>query len=442
MHTRRTHTHTRKYTGTHVMAPDPMLLDVEDDDYASDQDSDFAPDDAPGGDDAAVQDGDDDDDASSSDGGDGDDGPSTRGPPAGRKRDAAVDSKADRQNENDDDGGEGFENSGDEAIIQKAHKKKLKKSSKRAGGGGGVGGGGDHDNEEEDEGGEGGLVRTRAMRAAEKAERRDRGVVPSGPVTVDVDDLWARMTAGPVVPGRKPEGGEDQQGGGGDTVAATSSDGGDKKNQEPGALVGDASAEPGDDVVKNSSGTKKDSGDTPATIKIKRTYNFAGKVHTEEKLVARDSAEAKLYIASLDPKSAEYLALTTTTAATSDEDADADAAAEELRRPRKAFRSIFEPVVADPSALQRADLNLGLSTALQLREASFRQGGGAKAKKLNVVEKSRMDWAGFVDKEGIKDELELAGRSKESYAHRQDFLGRVEANREDEARRARLAGRG
>ena len=34
-------------------------------------------------------------------------------------------------------------------------------------------------------------------------------------------------------------------------------------------------------------------------IKIKRTYNFAGKVHTEEKLVARDSAEAKLYLASL-----------------------------------------------------------------------------------------------------------------------------------------------
>ena len=44
-----------------------------------------------------------------------------------------------------------------------------------------------------------------------------------------------------------------------------------------------------------------------------------------------------------------------------------------------------------------------MNVRLELREQQ------AKAKKLNVVEKSRMDWAGFVDKEGIKDELELAG---------------------------------
>ncbi|GJC86451.1 SWR1-complex protein 5 [Colletotrichum liriopes] len=65
----------------------------------------------------------------------------------------------------------------------------------------------------------------------------------------------------------------------------------------------------------------------------------------------------------------------------------------------------------------------------------------AQAKKLNTVEKSKMDWAGFVDKEGLKDELELAGRAKGSYAERQDFLARSEAKRDEEARRARLAGR-
>ena len=58
-----------------------------------------------------------------------------------------------------------------------------------------------------------------------------------------------------------------------------------------------------------------------------------------------------------------------------------------------------------------------------------------------TVEKSRMDWAGFVDKEGIKDELALAGRAKGSYAERQDFLARTEARREDDARRLRLAGK-
>jgi hypothetical protein len=155
-------------------------------------------------------------------------------------------------------------------------------------------------------------------------------------------------------------------------------------------------------------------------IKIKRTYNFAGKVHTEEKLVPRDSAEAKLYLASLDPKLAE--------AENEDE--------QPKRKPRRAFRSIFEPVVE--GLAQRADLKLGMNIRLELRE----QQAKAKAKKLNVVDKSRMDWAGFVDKEGIKNDLELAGKSKESYANRQDFLLRVEAKKEEEARRVRIAGRG
>ena len=52
-----------------------------------------------------------------------------------------------------------------------------------------------------------------------------------------------------------------------------------------------------------------------------------------------------------------------------------------------------------------------------------------------------MDWAGFVDREGIKDELEVAGKSKDSFAARQDFLARSEAVREEEVRKLRVAGR-
>ena len=148
-------------------------------------------------------------------------------------------------------------------------------------------------------------------------------------------------------------------------------------------------------------------------IRIKRTYNFAGQVHTEEKVVARDSAEAKLYLASQDENG----------------DADADISPSK-RATRKAFRSAFEPIVdAGPG---RTDLNLGLAARIQA-------GQEARAKKLNTVEKSRMDWAGYVDKEGIKDELTLASKSKGSYAARQDFLARSEAIRDDEARRARIA---
>ncbi|CCF42515.1 SWR1-complex protein 5 [Colletotrichum higginsianum] len=162
------------------------------------------------------------------------------------------------------------------------------------------------------------------------------------------------------------------------------------------------------------------------TIRIKRTYNFAGKVHTEEKLVARSSAEAKLYLASLG-KDASAAAL--------ESGADADADEEPKRVLKKAFRSAFEPVV-EVANQRRADLNLGVTLRIQAREKA-----AAQAKKLNTVEKSKMDWAGFVDKEGLKDELELAGRAKGSYAERQDFLARSEAKRDEEARRARMAGR-
>lgn len=352
-----------------IMPPEPMLVD---EDYASDQDSDFAPEAAASGvaSDASDSESDSDVDAT------------TSTSSAKRKRDngSAPNAQA------GDIAGD-FENSGDEAIIHKGKKKQNKAKRKEAG---------------DDEGGEGGLIKTRSMRAAEKAERKTLAV--TGPVTINVDDLWASMIAGPVIPG-KPD---------------KSADLG-KENKEP--TVGDVAADGSGDVLQNSEGPAKSDSDSSAMIKIKRTYNFAGKVHTEEKLVPRDSAEAKLYLASFDPNSAEALA-----AGTADEDEN------QPRRPRKAFRSMFEPVVVE-GLTQRSDLNLGLNARLQMREQ-------AKAKKLNVVEKSRMDWAGFVDKEGIKDELELASKSKESYTNRQDFLTRVEANRNNEARRARLADRG
>ena len=53
-----------------------------------------------------------------------------------------------------------------------------------------------------------------------------------------------------------------------------------------------------------------------------------------------------------------------------------------------------------------------------------------------------MDWAGFVDREGIKHELEAAGRSKESYVEREGFPARSEARREEDARRARVSAMG
>ncbi|KAJ6781503.1 hypothetical protein PWT90_06319 [Aphanocladium album] len=326
------------------MAADPLT--DEDEQYDSANDSDFAPDGEPN--------------IVSSD----DEGGEDEAPEGGRKRKKSKKEEADAAANADDD--VVYENSGDEAIITKG-KKKLKKST-----------------DAEDEGGDGGLIKTRAQRAAEKEERRY--ATNTDPVTVDVDAIWKQMLSGqPIVPETAQKALTDE------TKAAEAAQEAEKK------------ADPSD------------------MIKIKRTYNFAGKVHTEEKLVARDSAEAKLYLASEEGQAAVA--------------GGADASPPK-RATRKAFRSAFEPVaIGDATGARRSDLNLGMAARLQAaRELQ-------QAKKLTTVEKSRMDWAGYVDKEGIQDELALAGRSKDSYAARQDFLARSQAIRDEDSRRARMAGR-
>lgn len=175
----------------------------------------------------------------------------------------------------------------------------------------------------------------------------------------------------------------------------------------------DADALEADAQGARPSGPGAGADDSSGTVRIHRTYTFAGRAHTEEKVVARDSAEARLYLA------------------TQDKDGPASACPAK-RATKKAFRSAFEPVI--DTGPGRTDLNLGLTA----RITAARE---AQAKKLNTVEKSRVDWAGYVDKEGLKDELELASKSKGSYNARQDFLARSEAVRNDEARRARMAGR-
>lgn len=107
----------------------PELL--QDEPYASEDDSDFAPEDAPG-EESSVSD----DDEAAAD---------VEAPaPGKRKRPDGQDGAEDA----------GFENSGDEAIIGKG-KRQSKKSKRKEGDG------------DDDEGGEGGLIKTRRMRAVE-----------------------------------------------------------------------------------------------------------------------------------------------------------------------------------------------------------------------------------------------------------------------------------
>lgn len=113
----------------------PPDLVVDEEDYASSEDSDFAPEDAPEQDAGAESSDEDDSEAGA--------GPQPAAPPKKRKQAGDSDGAADA----------GFENSGDEAIIEKG-KKRQKKSRKAQ-------------QDQDDEGGEGGLIKTRSMRAVE-----------------------------------------------------------------------------------------------------------------------------------------------------------------------------------------------------------------------------------------------------------------------------------
>ncbi|CAK7221141.1 swr complex subunit [Sporothrix curviconia] len=374
---------------------------MDDENYASSEDSDFAPDNAPDAASAADSD-------SEGEANDREEAPKTQ-----QAQRAAAKKGADEAED------VGYENSGDEAIIGKGKKRRRR-----------------HGDSDGEDGGVGGFVKTRHQRANEKAERRAAAV--QGPVTVDVDALWSQMMGS----------------GSGPSEAGAEA----AKQTELSSLASAAmfAATAGDDGA----GEKGDRATTDATapastahtemIKIKRTYNFAGQVHTEEKIVARDSAEAKLYLAEVGADKVEIVTLNadgTEVDGKDGGDGDDNNGDSQPKRlpPRKAFRSAFEPIL-DASLVQigaRTDLDLGLAARLQARERAAlqrqQQAAHDQAKKLTTVEKSRMDWAGFVDREGIQDELAVAGKSKGAFVDRQQFLARTEMRREEETRRARMA---
>lgn len=153
-------------------------------------------------------------------------------------------------------------------------------------------------------------------------------------------------------------------------------------------------------------------------IKIKRTYKFAGEMITEEKVVPKDSAEAKAFMSS--GENIEFAEVDAVATAAAD-------AALNLRRPlRKVSR--FDP---NPTGMIKKSWEK--QPLLEVTDT-------ATGPKINTVEKSRLDWAQYVDQAGIKDELRTHSKAKEGYMGRMDFLGRMEARRDEEARQARLKG--
>lgn len=211
------------------------------------------------------------------------------------------------------------------------------------------------------------------------SEKPKKTPVTSEETTVDIDAIWARMNA-----------------------SKTPSAGRANKNEEKIAEKASEASPLKDQTRETTSVAANAQGVVPAEasiaedmILIKRTYEFAGETVAEEKQVPKSSAEARLYLAAV-------AAQQNPTTSTPNKKTP-------LRRPKKRT-SMFEPPPDDSP----------LSTA----------GSKGKGTKLNTIEKSKLDWAGYVDKEGIKDELEGAEKAKDGYLGRMDFLDKMSAKRE------------
>ncbi|BDD57516.1 swr complex subunit [Monascus purpureus] len=304
--------------------------------------------------------------------------------------------------------------SGDEATIRKAEVGKKKRKGKGTKSAGGVV---DNDDEEEEddmdfdedkdeaEGGAGGFVKTRAMRMRMTEERKPLAKIEGA--TVDVDALWEMMNAPSTGLGLHPPQ---------NTKVEEK-----EKVQEAVEKNGEVASQTAEVHSTQTKESEKQTSYPEEMIKIKRTYKFAGDVITEEKVVPKDSAEAKLFLAG--GKDVEIV-----TAADVEGAANAKSALK-LRRPLRKI-SRFDP---NPTG--------SIKKSWEKQTAAAQAGAeNAKGPKINTVEKSRLDWAAYVDQAGIKDELRVHSKAKEGYLNRMDFLDRVEAKREEERRNLRLKG--
>ncbi|KAJ6121145.1 hypothetical protein N7523_005425 [Penicillium sp. IBT 18751x] len=276
--------------------------------------------------------------------------------------------------------------SGDEVTIRKARDKRKKRKGKK---------GKDDEDDldlDDDEGGAGGFVRTRAMKAHIQEEQRKPLAKIDG-ATIDVDSLWEQMNA--------PE----------SQIGLTPSQPQAQAQQEITPAPEPAKTNTEDPSPPKPHDNARHGQYEQQMVKIKRTYKFAGEMITEEKTVPKDSAEAKAFLSS-----GENVELTEVDSVPS----------RNLRRPLRKI-SRFDP---NPTGTIKKNWEK------QVVEADK----DASGPKINTVEKSRLDWAQYVDEAGIKDELRTASKAKEGYIGRMDFLGRVDAKRDEEARQARLKG--
>lgn len=269
-------------------------------------------------------------------------------------------------------------------------------------------------------------------------------------VTVDIDALWARLSNSALLPA--------------------------SSHPPP------SSADPATTSAADVSGEEM--------VTINRTYTFAGKLHTETKSVPHNSAQAQAYLATKDQRASAAKAgqpetideeedkkqesrkgpdgqvLFRPLRRTSPWDPNPDGFVKGLPVPgaasaHSAAASVYKEAplkIIDKNHLSRdatlwQRISSTITTALAASQPTSTttmskaipvtaKQQQLKAQRLNVVDKSKLDWAEHVDAtEGARDELDKARRDKTSYLERRDFLERVEDRDEGERARAKEKGR-
>lgn len=143
----------------------------------------------------------------------------------------------------------------------------------------------------------------------------------------------------------------------------------------------------------------------PKQIKIQINYTFAGKLITETKMVDENSQEAKAYINSTSSISS----------ATVDNEIPY----------RRSHVNVFR---TDPVTKETKELRIKLKRP-SLIDRFLEVNSNSKKMKLSTLEKSRLDWASFVDKRKINEELKT--HNKGGYLDKQAFLERMNVKQDD-----------
>ncbi|RMZ82589.1 hypothetical protein DV738_g1515, partial [Chaetothyriales sp. CBS 135597] len=268
--------------------------------------------------------------------------------------------------------------SGDEATLKEAKKAARRRKRQRKKEGGQVQ---DQNDKKEDE----------ARKQSKLATIKDS--------TVDVDALWEKLNAADAFKLLEKDDQKQQQQQQQGALQEASQPVGPRKGQ-PGSLAG----------TDNANGQADEE-----MISITRTYQFAGEQHTETKMVAKTSAEGRLWLQ------------------------QQEAAAKSSKPWQRTVDGQGRTIVRPLRKISRFDPNISNMEAFRGQWAT--SAAAKKGPRLNVVEKSKLDWASHVDAEGLKEELDVAAKAKDSYLHRTDFLRDVEMRKEEEARQARIKAR-